>query len=637
MKYRQVTERVIHQEHKQKSKAPIETLKTGTAVKAPVLPASFAINGAVGTQLTPEQAVQLQRTAGNRAVLQALGNRTGQPRAIQPKLTVGAADDPYEREADRVAGQVLAPSAGPTEVQREEQGEGNTTRRKPAERSERITPLAQAQRAPAAQDLGGSFEAGASVERALASGRGAGSPLPARLRADLEPRFGADFASVRVHTGGESDHLNRQLGAKAFTHGNDIYLSSGQYDPGSGAGQRLLAHELTHVMQQGGSVKRRVQRYPATAIKSSSKLDWVKQTLSVDHPSEGKSGGVFIFGSDAPLTSIVVKPEYYVDQGNDPETAKVRINARAKSSIGTDILKVTGVSTPDTRIVSDSEKNAILAAASQHSAAIPNVHNDAVTGEPSQLDFIRIMGKAQGESIAKASSEKEKNTGNVDVIRLVNRLSNIKLMKEVGKMIAIDAFVKMGDRVTDVGANLGNIMFAGDTATAIDNSSDLRKLNLISKAGVGLHFAQLLLVLNDRPKLIDSFLGSVESLIGDPTAQQAFHGYIASNDDVVQKWKNALSTGMDDGIASIKALFASKKSRATMKKSVTGWGKAGSSMASWEAMKETYKVFEIVGGGEQDMAQVARLLKEYRAYREARAKRMFGFKWMTSKTKKRVQ
>jgi hypothetical protein len=102
---------------------------------------------------------------------------------------------------------------------------------------------------PISNPLAG-FEAGPDVESRLAASRGGGSPLPDDLRATMEPRFGADFGGVRIHTGGEADHLNRQLSAQAFTRGHDIYMAAGKYAPGTSAGDRLLAHELTHVVQQ---------------------------------------------------------------------------------------------------------------------------------------------------------------------------------------------------------------------------------------------------------------------------------------------------------------------------------------------------------------------------------------------------
>ena len=68
--------------------------------------------------------------------------------------------------------------------------------------------------------------------------------------------MGVNLGGVNVHTSPEADELNQQLGAKAFTTGQDIFFRSGAYDPHSSAGQELIAHELTHVVQQGsGAVK----------------------------------------------------------------------------------------------------------------------------------------------------------------------------------------------------------------------------------------------------------------------------------------------------------------------------------------------------------------------------------------------
>jgi hypothetical protein len=88
------------------------------------------------------------------------------------------------------------------------------------------------------------------IGAAIEAERGGGSALPPAVRTDMEHHFGADFSSVRVHTGGRSDQLNRSVQANAFTTGSDIFLSAG-HDPGSSASRELLAHELTHVVQQG--------------------------------------------------------------------------------------------------------------------------------------------------------------------------------------------------------------------------------------------------------------------------------------------------------------------------------------------------------------------------------------------------
>ena len=184
----------------------------------------------------------LQRAYGNRAV----------GRLIQSKLVVGESGDHYEQEADRVAEQVVRSPA------RRQAGEEGTTRAERKPRAASITPLVQP------SELAGRRPPGTSARRddgraegRLASRRGSGSPLPDGLRAAMEPRFGADFSEVRVHTDDEAAQMARDLGARAFTYGQDIYLGAGRYAPGSRAGKRLMAHELTHVVQQSGQAGER--------------------------------------------------------------------------------------------------------------------------------------------------------------------------------------------------------------------------------------------------------------------------------------------------------------------------------------------------------------------------------------------
>ena len=79
---------------------------------------------------------------------------------------------------------------------------------------------------------------------------GSGSPLDDGVRADMEARMGHDFGDVRVHTGDTADASARSVSAHAYTVGSNIVFQRGTYDPGSSSGQTLLAHELTHVVQQ---------------------------------------------------------------------------------------------------------------------------------------------------------------------------------------------------------------------------------------------------------------------------------------------------------------------------------------------------------------------------------------------------
>lgn len=88
-----------------------------------------------------------------------------------------------------------------------------------------------------------------------------GAALPPQVAGEMSRAIGADFGGVRIHTGEDAAQMNRELGAQAFTHGNDIYFNSGKFDPSSANGKHLLAHELTHVVQQGAA--------PAAAEKTS--------------------------------------------------------------------------------------------------------------------------------------------------------------------------------------------------------------------------------------------------------------------------------------------------------------------------------------------------------------------------------
>lgn len=112
-----------------------------------------------------------------------------------------------------------------------------------------------------AESLVGSFDAGEEVEARLSQSKGRGSPLPESVRAYMEPRFGADFSDVRVHTGRDAVQMNRDVGAHAFTHASDIYFGAGH----SPSNLALTAHDLTHVVQQSGGINEVGRRSPNIA------------------------------------------------------------------------------------------------------------------------------------------------------------------------------------------------------------------------------------------------------------------------------------------------------------------------------------------------------------------------------------
>ena len=160
---------------------------------------------------------------------------------VQPQLEVGRADDPLEAEADAMADHVVGQLAG---------GE--------------VRGDASAGDAQAKGEEGASQpSATASFGSGVTSSGGSGAPLEDRTRGRMEEAFGADFSGVRVHVGAKSSAMCDEIGARAFTYGSDIHFNEGEFAPGTERGTRLLAHELTHVVQQNDNVRRaprRIQR-----------------------------------------------------------------------------------------------------------------------------------------------------------------------------------------------------------------------------------------------------------------------------------------------------------------------------------------------------------------------------------------
>lgn len=107
--------------------------------------------------------------------------------------------------------------------------------------------------------LKGQAVASPSVESRLKRNGSNGSKMDKNTRAEMERSFGTDFSRVNIHTDNEAVQLNKEMGAQAFTHGNDVYFNEGKYKPGSNDGKHLLAHELTHTIQQTGRISNSLQ------------------------------------------------------------------------------------------------------------------------------------------------------------------------------------------------------------------------------------------------------------------------------------------------------------------------------------------------------------------------------------------
>ncbi|WP_221644697.1 DUF4157 domain-containing protein [Nostoc sp. UCD121] len=183
------------------------------------------------------------------------------PTPIQAKLTIGEPGDKYEQEADETARQVVQRihQQSNQPVQREAVTEeeelqtktiDNIQRQKSSEEELQMQSMVQ-------RVADGGMAASTDVEAGIQQARGGGQLLADNIREPMEQAFGADFSGVRVHTDSQADQLNQSIQAKAFTTGQDVFFRQGEYNPGSQGGQELLAHELTHVVQQsGGAVKR---------------------------------------------------------------------------------------------------------------------------------------------------------------------------------------------------------------------------------------------------------------------------------------------------------------------------------------------------------------------------------------------
>lgn len=200
---------------------------------------------------------------------------------VQCKLSVGSPDDPLEKEADTMADRVMrmpehsfiqrkcAACEEEEKLQRKPNPDSLPVQAKPIT----TTPFMQRkcaeceneedkeilQRQPLSNSItpfiqskgNGAASVSDSLSGSIQNSRGRGAPLDGNSQSFMEARFGVDFSSVKIHTDSDSVQMNKELNAQAFTVGNDVYFNEGKYQPDTNNGKRLLAHELTHVLQQG--------------------------------------------------------------------------------------------------------------------------------------------------------------------------------------------------------------------------------------------------------------------------------------------------------------------------------------------------------------------------------------------------
>ncbi|MHB9833310.1 eCIS core domain-containing protein [Paraburkholderia terrae] len=188
--------------------------------------------------------------------------RTPRHESVQPTLTISQPGDLHEREAERVAEAVMRTSKPASGLPRVSAISSTSSapplQRFCAECEDEITKLPTISSLSAigatvqAKEGGTTAHAGPAMTSNLLALRGGGNPLPAVSREFFESRFGVDFSRVRIHSDAQAARAAAEIRAHAFSVGAEIFFAEGRYQPHTREGQRLLAHELTHTLQQGG-------------------------------------------------------------------------------------------------------------------------------------------------------------------------------------------------------------------------------------------------------------------------------------------------------------------------------------------------------------------------------------------------
>lgn len=195
------------------------------------------------------------------------GNSVTGDLGVHTKVTVNEPDDKYEKEAECVADAVMRTPVSERAIDAEN--------RLPSVHIQRLCPRRQRRHNEDKSLNYEEYEAELQrkentgmvppvtdpIQQQIQSLRGGGRPLPRSMRSFFEPRFGENFRDVRLHMGSKADEIARSVNARAFALGNNIVFANGAYEPDTKTGQRLLAHELTHVAQQASVTARR--RLPA--------------------------------------------------------------------------------------------------------------------------------------------------------------------------------------------------------------------------------------------------------------------------------------------------------------------------------------------------------------------------------------
>jgi hypothetical protein len=247
---------------------------------------------------------------------------------IQAKLSIGEPNDKYEQEADATASKVVQQINSPMQDQsvqkQESMEEEEELQMKPISSIQREAAIGEEEElqmkslVQRRENFGGG-EASTDLESSIQRARSSGQSLDPNLQEKMGQAMGADFSSVKVHTDSQSDQLNKSIQAKAFTTGQDIFFRQGEYSPSSTGGQELLAHELTHVVQQNGNTvqrRKKVQMKPDLQLHQEEDEVQMKPDLQL-HQEEDE---------------VQMKPDLQLHQEEDEVQMKPDLQLKAEST-----------------------------------------------------------------------------------------------------------------------------------------------------------------------------------------------------------------------------------------------------------------------------------------------------------------
>lgn len=470
---------------------------------------------------------------------------------VQRKLSVGRADDPLEREADQVATDVLARLAnqarttpGPADagaesgrVQRTAELEDDDSRAGPQPVTDRIRRSAATTGAIGLDGGEVSGEVGSRIQRA----RGGGSAMDGSTRASMENAFGADFSGVRIHTGSESTKINRSLGAEAFTVGNDVFFSGNSYDPSSRTGQHLLAHELTHTVQQGSSsAVESAQRTPAADISTDTEGSLRRWAIG-PNLDLGRITSIRALGTQGQQTYIATDSsgdEILLKKANIPmNVTKLATLVHESVSPGT-VVDSQAVDAANNTRLKQKIADASVATGPSWTVAAQSLSPQDLTSENPADDARRFHAGLIGDDTLLTAQQVVQGGRNAKELSADTRdgdpswsasqlrylLNDIAYMRQLGNMIAVDAFLGNEDRVSNTGANLGNWMTTGNKIDRIDNMDVNAVANLTDKNWGNTIPGILQDLVADRPKYLEACVKAI-------VKEASFEG-----DDDIRTW-----------------------------------------------------------------------------------------------------